>query len=265
MLTITWPRVLKALSQVVRQYGVSPELFRTVQDRLPKLLEVCGPASQTNRVAIRIGETLLRGDHRIVVPTCPDYSHERGRYNFQCVRGGMSLLLRRHIPFIERVVEVLPDAKILIMIADQEANDEALCRATHVGRETFLVNVRRSVISTKLAFASRGLPWEVALMTEVIPNLTTREEQLAEWIAQEERFARHITSDTYARRGMYTRMRLRGSQLRTTRTIQTAAQYVALGKVAEENGWLIVNHTTTNLAWYLKTRVGFLHNPVRVY
>lgn len=265
MSTITWSRVLKALSQVVRQDGVSPEHFLSVKERLPKLLEVCGPASQTNKVALRIGETLLRGGNRIVVPTCPDYSHERGRYNFQSVRGGVSLLLRKHFPFIERVVEVLPGAEVLIMIADQEADDEALCRATHVDRKTFLANVRRSVISTKLAFASRGLPWEVALMTEAIPDLSTREERLAQWIAHEESFERHIASDTHARHGMYVRMRLRGIQLRTARTIQTAAQYVALGQVAEEKLWLIVNHTTTNLAWYLKTRAGFLHNPVRVY
>lgn len=265
MSTISWPRVLKALSQVMRQDGVSPKRYRFVQKRLPELLSICGPASQTNRVAIRIGETLLRGGRQIVVPTCPDYSYTRGRYDFQTIRGGMSLLLRRHIPFIERVVEVLPKVEVLIMIADQEADDEALCRATHVDRETFLANVRRSVVSTKSALASRGLPWEVALMTEVIPDLATREERLVHWIAHEELFARHIASDTHARRGMYARMRLRGRQLRTARTIQTAAQYVALGQVAEENRWLIVNHTTTNLAWYLKTRAGFLHNPVRVY
>jgi len=262
---INWSRVRTALSQTARRLDASPEQLRDVGQRLPDLLNICGPASRTNRVAIRIGETLLLGGNTLVVPTCPDYSYSYGRYDFKTIRGGVSLLLRKHFPFIVGVLEILPHMQVHVMLADQEADDAALCRATHVDRENFLANVRKSAGSIRAALTLRGLAWQVSLMTEAIPDLREREAQLAQWIAQEAEFARHIDSDTHARREMYRRMRLRGSALRRLRTIDTAAQYVALGEIAQEHNWLIVNHTTTNLAWYLRSRVGFLHNQVRVY
>ena len=262
---ISWGRVQSALSQAARTQGVSRKRLRDVVRRLPGLIELCGPGSQTRKVAIRIGATLLQGPPQLIVPSCPDYSHYRGRYTFKDVRGGVSLVTRKHILFMQAVAKIFPDMQVLALIADHEADDPALCQVAGISRKEFYTRIRRSVVSTRRAFRSQELDWNVALMTDVVPNLVAREAELMEMIRSEPRFQGHIESDTLERAAMYNRLRIRGREARRERTIRTAAQYMTLGQFAVDNGRLIVNHSTTNLAWYLKTKAGFLHNPVRVY
>ncbi|MEK7553075.1 MAG: hypothetical protein AAB504_00065, partial [Patescibacteria group bacterium] len=49
------------------------------------------------------------------------------------------------------------------------------------------------------------------------------------------------------------------------RTIKTAAQYVVMGNFADKNNFLICNHTTSNLTWYLQTKAAILHNQIIPY
>ena len=119
MYNISWKRVQSALSQAARTLGVSRKRLREVVSRLPGLIQACGPGSQTSRVAIRIGATLLEGPPKLIVPSCPDYSHYRGRYTFQAVRGGVSLVTRRHIPFMQGIAEIYPDMQVHVLIAIQ--------------------------------------------------------------------------------------------------------------------------------------------------
>lgn len=255
-------RLPKTLKQGARNGFVrSPE---ECLDILRQVTPLCGEASRNRKMCTKIGLWLLTGGTEIVAPVCPDYSHHDGRYDFRELRGGVPLLGEKHISFLERVVPFIPNAEVTLLLADHEADDVELCKAVGKSREEFSFLVQSSVLALQASVSELG--WKVRLMTELIPDLIAREKAEADAICRDEALGPRIRTDTAYRQEMYWRINYRFThEEQLMRTIMTASQYVAMGRCAEVRKWLLCNHTTTNLNWYLQTGAAFLHNPISVY
>ena len=260
---IDWDRVAKYLRTEIahgRERGNGEKAI----ERAKRIIARCGPSTHTRVMAQRIARACLRGSPAVVVPVCPDYAHDGTRYTFQGPLGtGVSLLAQRHIAFLEPLVrEDLIHVELLY--ADQESLDERLCASAGIKADTFVLHVLESVDATMRYCLDHSLPIQVTTMTERFPELGERERTAAIRVIQNETAL--IQLDTMARRSMYHTIdrRMSWEEMRQ-RTARTAAQYLALGELASSQGWLVANHSTVNLRWYLRTEVGVLHNPTDVY
>ncbi len=256
-------RVRTALSQEARRRRLPDGKVEDAMHVIPDLLARCGPYSRSRRVAFRLGQLLMAGPLGVIAPVCPDYDHLFGRYTFSGLRGGVPLLAKRHVAFLRSLNDLLPDMRVEFLVADHEADDAALCRATRCSREEFLDRVGQSVVSIREAVRAYG--WEASAMTDVVTDLLSEERQAVQAIREIATYSGHIASETIARQSMYRRIGALSSAEQYDRTLQTAAQYLVLGRYAERRNLAVCNHNTTNLAWYLRAGVGLLHNPTAVY
>jgi hypothetical protein len=207
---------------------------------------------------------LLEDNPNIIVPCCPDYTNHNGLYNFQGLNGGVSLLAEKHIQFLEKVVKVIPDLDVLFVIADLESEDEGLRNAVKMDKSQFDQKVNSSLVALNLRLSVLG--WRADFMTNLILDLFNQEELEKKRLIDDVSFALRLKSETAGRVEMYQKINLEMSfEQMFSRTVRTAAQYIILGKFANQNKKMICNHTTTNLSWYLKTGAAVLHNPIKVY
>ena len=211
-------------------------------------------ASRTKVMGDRIGLVIARTNEQpvIIAPSCLDYSHRDGAYDFRSVGTGVSLLGERQIRFLERLTRVLPQAEVRILMPNQEADDPVLSRAVGRSREELLACVEASVAATRAKVASRG--WQVRLMTDEIPNLVETEEQLTAKLMSDGQYFSRIVGETVARLRMYERICPQASFSELMeRSARTSAQYLVMGEYVARHGYLVSSHTTTNLGWYLET------------
>ncbi|PIQ91558.1 MAG: hypothetical protein COV70_03115 [Parcubacteria group bacterium CG11_big_fil_rev_8_21_14_0_20_39_22] len=256
----------KTLKSGIREKRINAsesEIQNTVR-LVGKLIEIAGYFSDSRKMRNRIGLSLLQKPIRIIAPVCPDYGHQDGKYIFGSVEGGISLLALKHIEFLQEVSSIIPGARITLIVADQEALDDDICRSVNKDSSQF----RELILQTKNAIgekvSSKG--WEVDLMTSFMPALLDEETRYAREIGDDPNLMTRITSETISRTDMYLKIKSGMTECQMKeRTIKTAAQYLAFGKFAEENSMIICNHTTVNLSWYLKSNAAILHNPVEVY
>lgn len=260
---VDWKRVYSSLAQQARANQIAPERVGEVVERLKKILVLCGPASAGRKVLQRIGFALLSDRPRIIAPACPDYSHCDGKYTFRQLNEGISLLAQKQIDFLRAAREVLSEVEVTIAVADREAEDESLRKSVGESIESFRAKVRGTIKAIASAIKQDG--WCVATMTSVIPEFSEREELWIQKIRSDRALSARITTDAIARSEMYMRIAPFTAEEMFARTLRTAAQYLTLGTWAQSTNTLIANHTTTNLAWYLQTGAGILHNPIAVY
>ncbi len=212
----------------------------------------------------RIGLILLEQlSPTIIVPVCPDYGYEDGRYTFRQLGSGVPLSVVVHTAFLERVQAFLP-CKPHFLIADQEAEDGVICRAVGVTQSEFARRVGDSLCAIRDRVTLRG--WLVSRMTEAIPELSLLETVHADHIRNDRVLSMRVKSDAIDRKDMYWRInRNLTVEDMLTRTVRTMAQYRAIGSFAADHKFLIANHTTTNLAAYADVGAALIHNPVAVY
>lgn len=262
--TRTYKRLLASLKQLARGDDAvhDPQI---VSDKVLAVTKKCGSASQSRQAQYRIGKTILTSTvPTIIVPVCPDYTHEQGKYTFKGLNGSVPLLARLHIAFLRDVQGELGNMNVHFLIADQEANDPYLRSAVRKSHEEFTSLVCASYLAVEDEMASIG--WHAHLMSKFIGNLDEREHNIQERIKNAPEYRSRIQTDTYMRSGMYQKINPSiTADGMIERTIRTAAQYVALGEFAHERNFLVCNHTTVNLAWYQESSVGVLHNPISVY
>lgn len=265
-LPIDWKRVRGALFQDARRRGIPEERVERVLAVLPDLVDASGDYSRSRKVAVRVGSLLISSDvPHVIVPTCPAYPNRDGRYHRVWTLGsGVSLLTKLHVPFLERMAERLPGMRVTVLVADFEADDPIIRRATGLTRTAFTDRVRGTLDATR-AFV-RGQGWDAQLFSDFLPDFRALRDQAMEAIALDPAFRPQIVADTKSRQGFYRLYYPRGSFRQfLRRTTKAAAEYTVLGNEAAARGLLIVNHTTTSLAWYLRTEAAFLQNPVRTY
>lgn len=267
---LDWKRIESAIRQEARRVGKQKKVAWVI-DAIRELMKTCGPASSSRAMCVRIGTIILKETQTIIVPSCPmEYEYKDGRFSFGGVRSGISFLTERHILFVKKIKEILPDASPLFLVPDQEAMDPELSKAMKVAEEELAELMRKSTAATKQTMEHLG--WKAEAMTSAIPGIVLKEKEAADWIAETKTLADRVRNDTIVRQDMYRALaQAAGNTRRMTeeemiaRTIRTASQYVALGRYAAEHGLLIVNHTTTNLKWYADAQAAVLHNPVSIY
>ncbi len=260
-----WRRTRRGILQAGRRIQ-QDEAARQVVERLPGLIEICGPASQLRRAVQRLGQSLIHTNlaPTILAPSCPDYAHQDGRYVFGGLRGGVSLLTQQHIVFLRRVVACLPQAQVVILLADQEADDEEICRSCKVSRAQFLELVDGSIEATRREVAADG--WNVVRFTGLIPDIGQLEHRVATDLLADPCRRTQLERECWLRREIYHQIQLNMPHSEMmARTARTAAHYLIFGRFAAQHHHLISNHTTTHLAWYGEAEVALLHNPVEVY
>jgi len=260
---IPWKRVRRALCHYARTHNVDSERVPGVIDTLTRLVGISGSFTRSRATARSIGVQLLRREvPHIVVPVCPAYTHQGRVYTYEGLGGGVPLLVRRHVPFLRKVQSILPGSRVTLLIADQEAGIPELCEAIGVTERVFAQRIRESIKATRRYVTSLG--WSVDAMTRFVPGVIEDVPQVAAELCASERFRRCLLNETDRRAGIYARIGY-PSDAHFRSTVRTAAQYVHFGRFAEIHRYIPVNHTTQNLAWYRRTGVGFLHNPVSVY
>lgn len=255
-------RSRSAIAQYARANGLESNMERTLT-ALDAILPTLGPQSHSRVMVNRIGIVLLQETVTVVAPSCPDYSHVNGKYNFNGVGTGLPLLSQLHISFLDSLVTKLPNANYEIVVADQEAEDIALCAKTGLTQAQFSEKIHQSIRTTSEHLATRG--WMVSAMTTRFPELRRLEQEVAEEITNDESLCDRIRSDTMARSDMYRSIGVRNFEDMRLRTIRTASQYGALAKIAAQEQILICNHETVNLGWYNRYNAAVLHNPISVY
>ncbi len=250
----------------IMQYAKKHQLENRVEPALcvlEDILPILGSQSHSRVMIGRIGIILLQETVTIVAPSCPDYSHVNGKYDFNGVGTGLPLLSHLHIAFLDRLATKIPKANYEIVVADQEAEDVALCTRTSLTQAEFSDKIHQSIKTTSEHLATRG--WMVSAMTERFPELRRLELEVAREIANDPCLYDRIRSDTMARSNMYKSIGVCNFEDMRLRTIKTASQYGALARIAAQEQILICNHETVNLGWYNRYNAAVLHNPISVY
>lgn len=263
MSSILSKRVRTALYQESKNNEQEDDI-QEVYTKLEKILGLCGEASTTRKMATRLGSSILQGHSKVIVPSCPDYGQKNGMYTFDGLGSGVSLLTQKHVVFLCKLQEVFPQLQPVLLIADLESDNLALCEAVGVSQDEFIHRLGKTLVATRELVSKYG--WSVCNMTDLISDLRVKEVKAHQWISSRDDFVSRISVDTLSRVSMYQKVNARFTmdEMRA-RTIRTAAQYVALGEYAATNDALVCNHTTVNLSWYLQTDVALVHNPISVY
>jgi len=251
-----------AIAQYARTKGLESNVEYALI-ALEAILPTLGPQSHSRVMVNRIGTILLQETVTIVAPSCPDYSHMNGKYDFNGVGTGLPLLSQLHISFLDSLVTKLPNANYEIVVADQEAEDTALCARTGLTQTQFSKKIHKSIEVTSDYLTTRG--WRVSAMTERFPDLCRLEQEVAEEITNNRNLYNRIRSDTMARSNMYHSIGVHNFEDMQLRTIRTASQYGAMAQIAAQKQILICNHETVNLVWYNRYNAAVLHNPISVY
>lgn len=264
MENINWARLRKSLLQE-KDIADTPARVEEVLTILQSISDLCGDYSHSRKMILRIARVMLRNPQpQIIAPVCPDYSHEKGKYTFRSLNNGVSLLTENHVAFLKKFSTFLPKAKITFLLADHEADDKDICRIVGKTNQEFVQLVNESLVKTNDMVSSCG--WNAMLMTDAIPNLLEREYNISNLISNNSEFDSRIKKESIQRLEMYRRInRDFSDQEILQRTVRTAAQYVAMGEFVAEREYILCNHTTTNLSWYLQTNAAVLHNPVCIY
>jgi len=255
-------RSISAIKQRAREMA-SPIPVEQVLETLHKILPLLGSQSHSRQMVNRIGYTLLTGKIAIVAPSCPDYAHHLGQYTFAGVGGGVPLLAQVQIALLERLAVYLPKATFEIVVADQEADDSAMCHKVRKTREEMLDLIEGSVQAVHAVVASRG--WSVHHMTERFPELRQLEGAFSTRIAADASLEARILSSTISRQSMYAQIGTFTREEMIARTVRVAAQYCAMAHLSCRDGFMICNHETVNLSWYTEQGATVLHNAVSVY
>jgi len=258
-----WHKTEKALRQEFRTQPRDGRIAHAIRI-IPDILARCGYGSANRRSVLKIAKALTERPPVIYAPSCPDYGNNGHIYTFHGLGGGVSLLTRHHVGFLARLTAVLPEVKVIFLLADQEADDEEILRSVSVDRGAFLERMHSSLAETRKYIAPQG--WTAEFMTHAIPDLRELEREEARRIAGDPAKRSRINDEMRMRASMYRRINPRMTEgMMRDRTIRTAAQYLAMGQFVKKQNALVCNHSTTNLKWYAETDVAILHNPISVY
>lgn len=249
-------------------------------------------------------EVLLRttadSPMKIYVGSCPDYSHEDGRYTHKDIGGGIPLLSQVHVGIDLNLLKALDSSSIpyeyIIMVADVEAVDEVFCdKFTKGNQEEFLKRCNASLNATQGLLDSvkenhnlKGTLRSSSFFAEFgydnfIQLQDAYMEILLKRLNTDDSFRQRVGSDINSRMGMYTRMYdqilpklgfIEQTDFLEFRDIRTKAQYLTLGRTisaASENA-AIISHPTTNLGLFndrnkfiLETDKNMVHKTIPIF
>lgn len=261
MSTIPWKRVRRGLAQFARQHGHSDAEVAKVMRVLPRVLALCGNASHSRKAAYRIAYALLQPRVPMIVPVCPDYSNEDGKYTYKGMSDGLPLLFLKHKPFVDQLVAILPQAQVTILLGDHEGQAQELRRVLGVTQSEFFSHIAGSLAAMRSICPAQ---WNVTSFSQMFPGFFEKTWQRAQELLRDSQMRKSVEWEATLREALYDQI---GYPLETRleRTAHVVAQYLCLGEEVSRQNGLICNHSTTSLRWYIPTHVAVLHNPVKIY
>ncbi|MDQ3076879.1 MAG: hypothetical protein M3Q63_02400 [bacterium] len=252
---INWVNIKKFLIQQNKLLAY-PKLDSEIQklsETLMKMSVICGEFSKNKKMIHRIGVCLLNDVTTIMVPVCQDYT---AKSDF----GEIPPLVKRHVPFLNEMKELLPSIKIMFLLDDQEAYDEKLCLSIGKSQTEFLQCITNSLKATREYISPMG--WSAFTTTDMIQDSLEKEKDAIEYLSGIQFKQRFITETTrQADRYLKVHLSITFEDM-CKRSIKNAAQYVVLGNCAASHKYLLCTHTTINLNWYLQTQAAVLHDAV---
>lgn len=262
MSTIPWRRVRRGLAQFARQHAIDPSRVGEVCAILQRLVGICGIESRSRQALYRIGCALLaQWPAHLYVPVCPDYSHNGSVYTYQGLGCGLPLLYSKHRPFLDQVLEILPQAEVTVLLADHEAGLEDFRVRLGVSQEKFT----SCLLGTKAAIQAHVPPkWMVRTFNELFPDFLERAWERGEQMLADPQTHSNLRHDSDKRSRFYDTLGY-PHKGRLERTAHVAGQYVLLGEYVRDRNALVCNHSTTSLRWYRFVGASCLHNPVSIY
>ncbi len=260
---IDWQRISNAILQ--QDKTLSKHHLEEIGEKFALLVDILGDYSLVRPMITKICHHIaLKGYIDVIVPVCPDYSHENGIYTLESVQSNLSLVAQKHIEFLKTINDVFK-ISALFLFADYEVEDEFLRNKMGLSKDQFLGRIRSSSSKCYEVIRELGFNWLSSMMTDVLESIEQKEEIYISMISNAE-YVKQIAYDTVKREVLYNKINPNFTwEQKVKRTIKTAAQYYMLGLYAKSHNSLICNHTTTNLSWYVKSGAGILHNPVVIY
>jgi hypothetical protein len=261
-LSVDWKRINKSLLQNNRK--LKQEDIDEVFCKFSAIQGLLGEYSLGRTTVTKICAHILKNKQiNCIVPVCPDYSEDNELYTLNNLSGGISMLARKHIDFLKKIQECVP-VKAHILYADYEAEDDYLRSKVGVTKEEFFAHISSSK-ETCISLV-KNFGWTASLMTELIPDIAQQESVYIELIRNEEKYKGKIEYDTFNKSELFNRINPNFTwEDKIFRTLKYSAQYYVMGLFCSNNDYLVCNHSTANLSWYLKTGTGLLHNPISIY
>ncbi|QQS39194.1 hypothetical protein IPM62_01095 [Candidatus Woesebacteria bacterium] len=261
-------------------FGVDKNNVQAILADLEKINGVSMPEGKKQQRLL--GRHLMNVTHdeplKIYVGSCPDYSHDGGKYTHEGIGEGVPLLTKMHLTYEVSMLEALRDHDIpftyTIMVADVEAEDTVFCeRFTNGNQDEFVKRCHQSVEETK------SLLQLDAALSNVSRNINASsffqefgKERFLEYqgkymdvltnlYGSEPDFIAKVDDDVIARRKLYGKMyghllkdmdSDQKAEFLAVRTMRTMAQYLTLGRlIGEEAKYpVIINHPTRNISMY---------------
>jgi hypothetical protein len=247
-------RVNKAIRQYARTHGVEIDRVEEVLDQLQGIVAFAGPITQARQQCLRLGQALLQSHVKLLVPLCHVWD--------EVVSLGDALppLACSHIEFLAQACAIAPQLQPFFLVADTEASDPALLESLSLARDEFLERIAREKALLERRVSSLG--WSVELMSEAIPDMAHREREALEDLSGDKSAQARITDLTLGRSLLYQRMGIQRPEAQRARTVQVAAQYLALGRYAAISSGVIATHTTNNVMWYRDAQVTTVTPPL---
>ncbi len=262
ILSIDWKRIGKFASDEERKTACVRGSSEVIS-MLKEIASISGEATHSRQILICVAQILLHQKVPLtIVPVCPDYTHEDGKYDFRGLNGGISLLALKHAMFVRRLEKILP-LSVEFLIADQESEDVLIRQAIRKTKEEFDHLITSSLQTMREQFEARG--WRASKMTTFAPEITALEHLFSEKLKEAQALSK-LECEAIMRKAMYDKINPQMSAgLRVERATRTASQYLAMGTIATRSNALVVNHTTVNLRYYKTTGTALVHNEVSVY
>lgn len=246
-------RTVSMLRQHARKNGISESKFNEVVMQLQSIIQITGEYTHSRVVLNPLGKLLLQDEVRTLVPICHAWDE------LPVFGSAIPSVVQKHIEFLKTVCTIAPQVQPIFLVADTEASDNLLLRSLQRQASEFLSALQgeQAVIESLIRLSG----WRARMMTSYIPDLLEREARARAVLSAEDRYRQRLITLALDRQQLYQRMGISDPEEQSLRTVQVAAQYMALALYAEENGTLMVTHTTTNVMWYRECGVAVLHNP----
>lgn len=250
MTCINWKRMCRHVKRIAAREGQYTHRYERFAE-VVQMLDTAGAWSQGRRNGAWLCRSLCRQPPRMMVPVCVDLSALAVRP-----------VLERHRAFIEKMRGIRPDLVPMLLVPDQEAADEALCAT--LGKTPEQLHSDMHHIMYSVDAVARRYGYEVAFMSDVIPDLSLREETARADIWANERYRRHIERQAVREQPVLAQFRSIGPDEPVRRALRLAGQYLALGRFAASRNWIVCNHSNPNMRWYRVSHTAVMHNPISI-
>lgn len=246
-------RTASFLRQYARSNNIIESKVDEVKRQLQSFISLTGEYSHSRVMLNKLGAALFQEEGRVFVPLCHTWG-DRSEFG-----NTLSPFVQKHIDFLKAICEVAPHLKPVFLVSDTEVCDNLLLRSLGKDSTELLFAIKRERDSIQESVRPFG--WQAQLVTEYISDFEDRESSARKELQDAAELRSHLTTLTLNRWRFYKKMSVVNPQEKLSRTIQVAAQYLAFGKYAKEQGALIVTHTTTNVMWYREGGAVVIHNP----